>query len=429
MMLFVTILEKTPGAAIQAIRDLRLDHDGVEVRVEEYESYDPAALRAATSKPMILTRRGGEMRAGEIDAAIAAGIEWVDVEFGRTVPERHRARIVLSHHDYEGMPDLGKLIGEMRAAGCAHIKIAVTPQSLQDNFRLLDLLESGRPALHTSVIGMGERGLFSRIAAPFLGSELTFAGIAAPGQITLERALGIYGDRRQVLHAKHLFAIVGSPGRPSRSPAIHNRLFREKGVPGAYTIASVGRFEEAAQAFQSGRLSGMSVTAPFKEDALRFAEKAGLEIAKNAREARAVNTVVDGIADNTDVDGFETILRQICGRDRKSAAVIGAGATGRSALVALRRLGVDATIFNRRPVEGAHPLEAARTFDGEIVINTLPPGVPLDLALRPGTAYIEAAYDIPRRDLPGVDYHDGLELLHAQAVRQHQLFMRVFDEA
>jgi hypothetical protein len=42
-------------------------------------------------------------------------------------------------------------------------------------------------------------------------------------------------------------------------------------------------------------------------------------------------------------------------------------------------------------------------------------------------SYVEAAYGGPKKSYPGVDYIDGLELLHAQAVRQHELFMTVFE--
>jgi 3-dehydroquinate dehydratase type I len=416
MMLFATILEPDAQSAIRAIGELQLDHDGVEVRVELFDAYDPAALRAATRKPMILTRRGAGISEREIEAAFAAGIDWVDVEHGRALPAKHRERLVLSHHDYAGMPDVVSLAAEMRATGCGHVKIAVTPKSFPDNQKLLSV--SGP---RTSIIGMGERGLYSRILAPFLGSELAFAGNAAPGQLALEQALQIYGPDRRTLRAGRIFAIAGNPAGHSRSPLIHNRLFREKGVPGAYTIASVETFDEIVPAFQSGEISGLSVTAPFKEDAFRFAERAGLQIGPNAREAGAVNTLVRGIADNTDVDGFETILRQVCGRDRKTAAVLGAGGTARAALVALRRAGVTAVPFHRAN------LADIRAFDGEIIINTLPPGVAVDLPLRPGMAYIKAAYGEPAGEYPGVDYRDGVELLHAQAVRQHELFMRVFD--
>ncbi|MGZ8867454.1 MAG: type I 3-dehydroquinate dehydratase, partial [Thermoanaerobaculia bacterium] len=224
MKLFVTIAEETPQAAVEAIRTLSAEHDGVEVRVERFPSFDPAMFRAATKKPLIVTRRGAPQDAKSVAAAIAAGIDLVDVEFGPGLGwvEPFRERVILSHHDFDGMPEVGPLLNQMRAHGCAQVKLAVTPHSLEENFELLAHQTKG-----TTLIGMGERGLFSRILAPFLGSELSFVSpsggrAAAPGQITLERALAIFGDRRDSLRATHFFALAGNPAGHSLSPSIHN---------------------------------------------------------------------------------------------------------------------------------------------------------------------------------------------------------------
>lgn len=426
MKLFVTILERTPAAAIESIRALPPDHDGVEIRAEGFDSYEPAEFRRATQKPIILTHRGAAVARETIERALSAGIDLVDVEWGGELIDP--GRTVLSHHDFHGMPDVDPLLRRMKAAGCAHVKIAVTPQNFADNRRLLRSIGE-----RVTVIGMGERGFYSRLLAPFLGSELCFVSAsdrpAAPGQISLQRALEIYGADRANLRAERVFAVVGNPAGHSLSPSIHNPLFRQKGVRAAYTIASVGSFREIEQAFLDGELSGLSITAPFKRDAFALAERCGADIAANAREAGVVNTLLSRprLADNTDVDGFEQLLRRVCGRDRKSAALVGAGGTARAAQVALRRQRMHVTVYNRTPRNGALPLDQLRSFDGEIIINTLPPGVDVDLPLRPGMAYIEAAYGGPRRDLPGVDYYDGTELLQAQALRQHELFMKAFD--
>lgn len=422
MRLFATILEATPEAAVEAVRGIGTDHDGVEIRAERFGSCDPALLRKATSKPIILTHRGTRADPRLLRRALDAGIDFVDVELGSEIPvERHR--VVLSHHDFEGMPDVEPIMREMLAAGCAAAKLAVTPRNLADNQRLLQLIAPG-----VTVIGMGERGLYSRILAPFLGSDLIFAGNAAPGQISLEMAATIYGDR--TLRAEKVFAVAGNPAGHSLSPAIHNPLFREKRVPAAYTIASFESFDEIARAFVSGTISGLSVTTPFKDAAYDFAVSAGAEIGENAREARAVNTLVKAgriIADNTDVDGFTSLLARLCGRDRKTVAIVGAGATARAARVAVDRAGMAVMQFNRTPGKGAAPLSGLARFDGEIIINTTP-ATDLELPLRPAMTYIEAAYGGGQRErVPGVEWIGGLELLHAQAVRQHQLFMKVFD--
>ena len=363
--------------------------------------------------------------------ALEAGIDFVDVEFGGTIPVQ-LDRVVLSHHDFEGMPDVAALTREMTATGCGAIKIAVTPRNFSDNQSLLAAISPG-----VTVIGMGERGLYSRILAPFLGSDLVFAvpegsRLAAPGQLTLSQATAIYGDR--VVPPRKVFAVVGNPAGHSQSPMIHNRLFREKGVAAAYTIASFETLAEVREALLQGEISGLSVTAPFKEDAFRFATTCGAGIGGNAQEAEAVNTLVNTgaglLADNTDVDGFTSILARLCGRDRKSVAIVGAGGTARAARVAVDRAGMHVTSFNRTAGKSAEPLSALASFDGEIIINTLPAGAGIHLPLRPGMTCIEAAYsgDAAQERIDGVEWIGGLELLHAQAARQHELFMRVFDE-
>lgn len=435
MQLFVTILEETADAAIDAIRALDRDHDGIEVRAERFPSIDLDAIRAATAKPIILTYRGS--RARDVARALDAGIDYVDVEWHERVDVGNRPdRIVISHHDYDGMHDVERIVASMQALGCAHTKLAATPQTFADNERLLALLDRRRNGA-TTLIGMGERGLYARILAPFRGSALTFVAggaAAAPGQLTLARALAIYGPDRDALDADRVFAVVGNPAGHSLSPSIHNRLFREKRVSAAYTIASVERFDEITGAFLRGEPCGLSVTAPFKEDAFAFAMRAGAQIGDNARECAAVNTFVNDqgriVADNTDVDGFRAILQQICGRDRKSIAIVGAGGTARAALAAAKRESMHVTIYNRTPGKlGALPLDHLARFDGEIVIDTVPADV--TVPLRAGMAYIRASYGgasdpIDRARAAGAQVFDGLDLLEAQAVRQHELFMCVF---
>ena len=430
MKIVVTIFEETFERALDGIGGLAADHDAVELRAEEFGKIDMASLRRATAKPIILTSRGRPFAPGIAREAIEQGIDFVDIEFepGLAI-DLPRERVVLSHHDYEGMPEVEALVPTMRALGCAHTKLAVTPGTLDENFRLLALIGRG-----VTVIGMGERGLFSRILAPFLGSELAFvaaAASAAPGQLSLERALEIYGDERSSLHATDIFAIAGDPAGHSLSPAIHNRLFREERADAAYTIASFPEFEPLGAALAAGRIRGLSVTAPFKETALAFAESAGAVIAETAREAGAVNTLVrnrDGrlLADNTDVDGFHALIDAALhgGATIRSAAIVGAGGTARAALTALSARGITVRAFSRSdrqfPIE-VEPLDRLESLEADLVINTLP----ADAAVRlphPVAVYIEAAY--PKERTVDASFHfSGIDLLHAQAVRQNQLFI------
>jgi 3-dehydroquinate dehydratase type I len=422
--LFVTIYEETAEAAVDIVRALRLEHDGVEVRAERFPSIDLDAIRAATAKPVILTYRGS--RVPDVARALQTGIDFVDVEWRDGVEVLAPERTVISHHDYEGMRDVESIMRKMQAYACAHTKLAATPQTFADNERLLKLLSAAGRRLPTTVIGMGERGLYSRILAPFRGAALAFVAagnVAAPGQLTLERALDIYG--RDPQHADKVFAIAGNPAGHSLSPSIHNRLFREKGVSAAYTIASVERFDELTDAFLRGEPCGLSVTTPFKDDAFAFAQEHDAEIGSNAQRAGAVNTLVNLgdhiLADNTDVDGFAALLP----REARHAAVLGAGGTARAATVALANAGIEATIYNRTVPKGGAPLEAIRDFSGDLIINTLPAGI--DVTIPPCQTYIEAAYGGAAREVEARHRIGGLELLHVQAVRQHLLFMKVFN--
>jgi 3-dehydroquinate dehydratase type I len=417
MKLVVTIYEETFDAALSAIAALSADHDVIELRAERLGAIDFAALRRATSKPIILTYRGGQQP--DPAGALVAGIDFIDLEWRDGLQiDVPRERVVLSHHDFDSMPDVETLLVKMRALGCAHTKLAVTPRTLDDNVRLLRSIERG-----TTVIGMGERGLYSRILAPFVGSQLTFvaaASSAAPGQLTLDRALQIYGGDRESLHATHLFAIAGNPAGHSLSPSIHNPLFREKGVEAAYTIASFETFDEIARAFDRGDIRGLSITAPFKEEAFAWAERAGAHVRHNAREAGSVNTLVtmrDGcvVADNTDVDGFASLIG-----DANDVAIVGAGGTARAALVAVTRAGANVRVFNRSQRDfprSIEPLDRLGAFNGDLVINTLPHGA--DVELPRGIRTIEAKYS-------GAS-GSGFELLRAQAVRQNELFVEAIS--
>jgi shikimate dehydrogenase len=121
------------------------------------------------------------------------------------------------------------------------------------------------------------------------------------------------------------------------------------------------------------------------------------EISPLASAVGAANTLVLGQpgeprrAENTDVAGILTALRE-AGVDRVSAAVIlGAGGTAQAALAALRALGESApTVLVRDPARtmdlraaadrlGVQPMISGRLPDvglseADVVISTLPPG-------------------------------------------------------
>jgi 3-dehydroquinate dehydratase type I len=461
--ILVTISEATPEAAIRRIRSIEAPGVGVELRADAFDvDADPAVFRDETDRTLMYTRRSGQGRRRahreELVRAAAAGFDLIDVEVGLDgtnvdfdfIPgglelgQQLGERLVYSLHDFDRTPDIESIAGQLAPAG--RFKIAATPQSFDDNLRLLAALAPG-----ATIFGMGDRGLYSRILAPFFGSELAFVApgeesIAAPGQLTLDAALDIYGSSGELQIPEAIFAVIGNPASHSRSPRIHNPIFREKGLAAAYSVIEC---DDALPVFAQLAAStplyplGLSITAPFKEDAFRFALESDASISELARRARAVNTLVrigdQLIAENTDAAGFISLISALPLPPR--ALVVGAGGTARAALTALEMLGIPAVIANRSRSRGE---ELAREFGAafvdlrdaadtvaELVIDTLPgsagiaPGdllggrrVPLILADYSG-GRAAAAEAMRQADLPVMS---GLALLEAQAVPQAFLF-------
>lgn len=467
--IIATVFEPTIERAIDVIRALPAGVDGVELRVDRLERHptlgDFEAVRAASGLELIMTRRTtadyGVPVDEEIDGALRAGFEWLDVEYTPRLDgaflERHRAHAILSFHDFSGMPNLESLYHSMRDRGCARVKIAVTPKSFSDNTALL-ALSADHENDPLTVIGMGGRGLYSRILAPFFGSDLVFAAshsesIAAPGQLTLGEALEIFGPRRQCPAPRAIFAVVGNPASHSRSPMIHNRLFFDASVCAAYSIAETASFLEVAEPFARGdRFAplGLSVTAPFKEDAYRFATAIGAQFSPRASAARVVNTLVreqrpEGtgfFADNTDVEGFRVAIAEMGATEGLGAAVVGAGGTARAAIVAAREAGLRVTIYNRSEDRAmglareygcdTKTLGEFASFDGDLVFNTIRGDGAFDVPSAPfvlGARLVDVTYGATQpmtqcaREA-GRQVFDGLRFLETQAIPQSKLFMK-----
>jgi len=480
--IFLTIYEPTVQRALSAIAAAPGEIDGIEIRFDrmvDAEVVELEEFRKATEKPLLFTRRSLDskprpMFAEELERALEAGFDLVDVEFHpsleRSLIKRHKDRIVVSHHDFTGVPDLDGLIDSMKALSSEHIKIAVTPHTLEDNERILGAMQqwgSGRRGTQLSLFGMGEAGLYSRILAPMFGSELTFvardsASIAAPGQLTVDDALEIYGRRGgHIIEPKCIFAVIGQPVGHSRSPRIHNRKFHHENVRAAYSAllpddidSLLRRFAEDDGDFVP---TGMSVTAPFKERAFQFAEsqlRRGGRITVAASAARSVNTLVRFplekservaderfriVADNTDVEGFAAALRRLDGRTH--AAVIGAGGTARAALVALKDAELKATVYNRTYKKGVdlareldvscEPLSTLADFGGDLIINTASSEEGLDIpssfwdrrcALVDLTYGRTSSMAVAATEA-GCDVFGGAQFLEAQAEKQSRHFL------
>jgi len=129
-------------------------------------------------------------------------VDAVDIEFladGRDEiieeAKKHHIPVILSFHDFSGMPapaEILELIDAMYNAGGSIAKIAVTPGTPYDTLNLLQLTHQVSSDGHGQLlitIGMGDWGRHLRVIAPLYGSVLTYGFIedeaVAPGQFSV----------------------------------------------------------------------------------------------------------------------------------------------------------------------------------------------------------------------------------------------------
>jgi len=116
----------------------------------------------------------------EVESAIAAEV------IGRA--RRRGRRVIVSHHDFTGTPDLASLealCDRAAALGADIVKIAAFVRSLADHAPLIELLRRRRGQA-LAVIAMGPWGTALRSYLPVAGSRLTYGYLdtpVAPGQI------------------------------------------------------------------------------------------------------------------------------------------------------------------------------------------------------------------------------------------------------
>ncbi len=132
------------------------------------------------------------------------------------------------------------------------------------------------------------------------------------------------------------FAVIGSPIAHSLSPAIHAAAYKYLGLDWTYSKYEVQPGNLSGFIAENrGSLSGLSVTMPLKVEAAQLADQADQIV----RELAIANTLLlaeTGIsAFNTDVFGISQSLAECFSSKVESVALIGAGATARSALMAL----------------------------------------------------------------------------------------------
>lgn len=422
-----------------------------------------AALVELDSRPAIVTwrtaREGGhfdgsfeEYRRLVLEAYDAGAI--VDVEHASGLLAdallADRRRVIVSAHFPFGLPaDWETRLEAMGDAGAHAVKLVAGAAHLSASLAIADVARA-RSDGRTAILPMGPASLPGRVLSAVFGSALVYGSVdgpTAPGQPLLSELLDVYATD----HARRpeaLFGIVALDPSGSLSPAVHNELFRSRGLPYLYLPVPIVDFDRESPhgiAFDPP-FRGFSVTQPWK---IAAAEVGTPD--EDVRATGAANTLVREDrrwrARNTDVDAlFDPLADHDTGEGR-SAVILGTGGAARAAIVAARRLGYEVAVAGRRDEEADRlaesfavdwvAWESVGETEADLYVNATPIGWRDDDPPAVPSSVLEArplVFDcVYRRDgretstiraarAAGCRTVDGLEMFSVQAAAQARLF-------
>jgi 3-dehydroquinate dehydratase/shikimate dehydrogenase len=360
--------------------EYRIDRIADEAAVHELLR-DPPVPCIATCRP---SWEGGHSEQSDLERGMVlmwaadAGAAYVDIELKTlerapffTLFDGERSfKAIVSSHDFTGRPArLTNIVHDLNASEGDIVKVVWMARSVRDNLEAFELLQHRQKP--TIALCMGEAGLISRVLAKKFGAFLTFASLrdesaTAPGQVTIHDMKRLY--RWDAIGAgTKVYGVVASPVAHSMSPAVHNAAFEKTGHDGVYLPLLVNAGYESFKAFMESfvpfpglDLSGLSVTLPHKENALRYLQEKDAEVEELAARIGAVNTIVIDHSGgepklagrNTDYAAILDSITDKMGITREDlkdlrVAVIGAGGTGRTAVAALAHYGATVVVYNR----------------------------------------------------------------------------------
>ncbi|MFN3669672.1 MAG: shikimate dehydrogenase family protein [Brevundimonas sp.] len=230
--------------------------------------------------------------------------------------------------------------------------------------------------------------------------------------------------------------VAGQPIAHSLSPLLHGAWIKATGLDAVYSAfgpADAAGFAALVAEGRAGRLRGLNVTAPFKEQALALADGVG----ETARRCGSANLLLfrDGRvwADSTDGAGLLAALAEQApglSLGGRSVVVLGAGGAARAAVAALIDAGASVGVLNRTPARaealvadlGGSVVGVEVLAEAALVVDALsvPPDLDID-ALRSDAVLMDMTYRplmtafLSAGRARGLTVVDGLAMLIGQA--------------
>ena len=247
------------------------------------------------------------------------------------------------------------------------------------------------------------------------------------------------------MFTKQLFAIFGDPVSHSRSPLMHNCVFKNLNYPATYTRVHLKDGSKLRETFFKLGLSGANITVPHKEAAFKACD----EIRGFAQKVGVVNTIVNEngklIGYNTDADGFMFAIEEFS--DVKNILILGAGGTAKALGARFLQDDVKVDVINRSEGRLSYFKElGCNTFTWDsfkvnkydLVVNTTSAGLKdeelpapkniIDSILDKTSFVADAIYGkltpfLKLAQEKNIIYKDGADMLLGQGVLANQLFV------
>ena len=344
--------------------ELRLDYIGRAISLHRLLETRPT--------PIVITVRrredGGrwlrseEERLTLLRSAIAAGVDYVDIEadVASQIPRYGVTKRIISYHNFDETPEnLEELHAAMADEDADIVKIATMANSFDDNLRMMELVKNAK--MPTIGICMGEMGMITRIMSVRLGSPFTYATFnknkkMAPGLLEWKEMKTLY-RYDEIDDNTVMFGVVADPVAHSYSPLIHNRAFERAQINARYLPFRIPE-EDLATFIEHCKemgVEGLSVTIPHKEKALDHCTQAESSVTGIG----AVNTLVfqdnEILGYNTDYRAAMDCIEELFKIERAtessmrgmSALVLGAGGVSRAIAWGLKQRSCEVLIASR----------------------------------------------------------------------------------
>lgn len=187
------------------------------------------------------------------------------------------------------------------------------------------------------------------------------------------------------------YGLVGYPLRHSFSKKYFTKKFQKERISAVFHTYSINTINLLYTVTPPNhKLSGLSVTHPFKESIIRFLNSVDPLVA----EIRACNCVKfmgdKSIGYNTDVIGFEKSLIRKLKPHHNRALILGTGGAARAVEWVFKKLGIPSQMVSRTKEEGRliySELDEAIIREHKLIVNCTPVGNFPDVELCPDIPY------------------------------------------